>query len=91
MSYNEEVNPYERNNMLNNLKLEMRLKKDRPEDNLVDVTPSVTKEDILAISKNVVKYVAGAALIILAGSAVIDTAKYGAMTAIENRSNKEDD
>jgi len=76
--------------MFKNHKLEIRLKKDATEDGLVDATPSVTKEDILAISKIVVKHVAGAVLVVLAASAAIDTAKFAAMTAIEDRSEKDD-
>ena len=75
--------------MLKNHKLEIRLKKDRTEDGMVDVTPSVTKEDILEISKTVVRYVAIGALTVLAASAALDTAKYAAMTGIDNRSSKE--
>ncbi len=76
--------------MFKNHKFEIRLKKDT-DNGVNEVTPSITKEEVLAISKNVVKYVVGGALLILAGAAVIDTAKYGAMTAIENKSNKEED
>lgn len=76
--------------MFKNHKLEIRLKKDRTEDGMVDVTPSVTKEDIIHISKNVVRYVAIGALTVLAASAALDTAKYAAMTGIENRSSKKE-
>ena len=76
--------------MFKNHKLEIRVKKDTTEDGVVETTPSITKEEIFAIGKQLVKYVVGGALIVLAGSAVIDTAKFGAMTAIENHSDKED-
>jgi hypothetical protein len=77
--------------MFNNRKLEIRLKKDTTDNGVYEETPSITKEEVLAISKSIVKYVVGGALLILAGAAVLDTAKYGAMTAIENKSQKEDD
>jgi len=89
MAFNEKLTHYERNIMFKNHKLEIRLKKDRTEDGMVDVTPSITKEDILEISKTVVKYVAVGALTVLAASAALDTAKFAAMTGIENRSKKE--
>jgi hypothetical protein len=79
--------------MFKNHKLEIRLKKDQTQDGIVDVTPSITKEDIIHISKNVAKIVVAGALVVLTSSAAIDTAKYAAMTGIENRSsrkNKED-
>jgi fructose-1-phosphate kinase PfkB-like protein len=69
-----------------NHKIELRLTKDAKSDAMVDATPSITKEDVIHISKKVVRYVAGGVLIVLAGSAVIDTAKYSAMTGIEDRS-----
>jgi fructose-1-phosphate kinase PfkB-like protein len=72
--------------MFKNHKLELRLTKDAKSDAMVDATPSVTKEDLIHISKNVVRFVAGGVLVVLAGSAVIDTAKYSAMTGIEDRS-----
>lgn len=74
--------------MFKNRKVELRFVKDTPSDGLVDVTPSFTKEDVIHISKNVARYVAGGVLLVLAGSAVLDTAKYAAMTGIENRSAK---
>ena len=74
--------------MFKNHKLELRLTKDAKSDAMVDATPSVTKEDLIHISKNVVRFVAGGVLVVLAGSAVLDTAKYAAMTGIENRSAK---
>lgn len=78
--------------MFKNHKLELKLVKNQPSNGLVDATPSVTKEDIIHISKNVVRYVAGGVLIVLAASAALDTAKYAAMTGIENRSsNKSED
>jgi hypothetical protein len=75
--------------MFKNHKLELRLTKDRKSEDLVDATPSITKEDVIHISKNVVKYVVGGVLIVLAAGAALDTAKYAAMTGIENRSPKE--
>lgn len=77
--------------MFKNHAIVLRLKKDAPEDGAVEATPSITKEDILHISKSVVKYVVGGVLLVLATSAVLDTGKYAAMTGIENRSNKEED
>lgn len=79
--------------MFKNHKLEIRLKKDQTQDSLVDATPALTKEDIIHISKNVAKIVVGGVLVVLASGAALDTAKYAAMTGIENRSsrkNKED-
>jgi hypothetical protein len=76
--------------MFKNHKLELRVTKNRPEDGMVDATPSITKEDVLHISKNVAKYVVGGVLIVLASAAALDTAKYAAMTGIENRSSKKE-
>lgn len=79
--------------MFKNHKLEIRLKKDQTQDSMVDATPSITKEDIIHISKNVGKIVVGGILVVLASGAAIDTAKFAAMTGIEARSarkNQED-
>jgi hypothetical protein len=78
-------------NMFKNHKLEIRLAKDAQQESVEDQTPLITKDEILDISKKVVKYVVGGVLIILASAAAIDTAKFGAMTAIDNRSNREED
>jgi hypothetical protein len=77
--------------MFNNHKLEIRLAKDKQQDVEVEKNPIITKDEIIDLSKKAVKYVVGGVLIILASAAVIDTAKFGAMTAIENRSNQEED
>jgi hypothetical protein len=71
-------------------KLEIRLKKDGVESE-VDQTPKITKEDVIHVTKKVLRHAVGGILIVLAGAAVIDTAKFGAMTAIDNKSNKEED
>lgn len=76
--------------MFKNSKLEIRLKKDT-EDGAVDTTPSITKEDILLISKKVVKYVAAGVVLVLATSAVLDTGKYAVMCGIENKSKNEEE
>jgi hypothetical protein len=92
MSYSEEVTHYKGEHiMFKNHKLELKLVKDNQTNGLVDATPSVTKEDVIHISKTVVKYLAGAALIVLASSAVIDTAQYAAMTKIDNNRKKSED
>jgi hypothetical protein len=77
--------------MLKNHKLEIRLAKDKQQESLEEKTPFITKDEIIDLSKKTVKYVVGGVLIVLASAAVIDTAKFGAMTAIEKRSNKEED
>lgn len=77
--------------MFKNHMLVLRLKKDLPEDGLVDATPSITKEEILHISKKVIRHVVGGVVFVLATAAVLDTSKYAIMTGIENRSNKEED
>jgi hypothetical protein len=77
--------------MFKNHKLEIRLAKDKQQESAEEKTPTITKDEIIDLSKKAVKYVVGGVLIIIASAAVIDTAKFGAMTAIENRSNKEED
>ena len=89
--YSEEVNPYERNTMFKNHKLEIRLAKDAKTEAEVAKEPIITKDEIIDLSKKAVKYVVGGVLIILASAAAIDTAKFAAMTAIENRSDSEED
>jgi hypothetical protein len=76
--------------MFNNHKIELRLKKDT-EDGVVDRTPSITKDELIEISKKTVKYVVGGILLVLATSAVLDTGKYAVMCGIENKSDKEED
>jgi hypothetical protein len=85
MSYSEEVTHYKRRIMFKNHKLELRIKKDANNGEL-DTTPSITKEDIVHIATKVGKVVIGGVLVVLASAAALDTAKYGAMTAIEDRS-----
>jgi len=77
--------------MFKNHKLEIRLAKDKQQESAEEKAPAITKDEIIDLSKKAVKYVVGGVLIIIASAAVIDTAKFGAMTAIENRSNKEED
>jgi hypothetical protein len=77
--------------LFKNHKLEIRLAKDAQQESVEEKTPIITKDELIEISKKSVKYVVGGVLIILASAAAIDTAKFGAMTAIENRSNKDED
>lgn len=74
--------------MFKNHKLEMKLVKNSNQEDLVDATPSITKEDVIHIAKNVARFVVGGVLITLAASAAIDTAQYAAMTRID-RNHKE--
>lgn len=76
--------------MFNNHKLELRLKKDAAET-AVEKEPIITKDELIEISKKSVKYVVGGILIILASAAAIDTAKFGAMSAIDNHYNQDED
>jgi hypothetical protein len=71
--------------MFKNHKLELRIKKDANNGEL-DTTPSITKEDLIQIAMKVGKLAIGGVVIVLASAAALDTAKYGAMTAIEDRS-----
>jgi hypothetical protein len=74
--------------MFKNHKLEIRLKKDAKETETENSTPSITKEDLVEITTKVGKVVIGGVLIVLASAAALDTAKFGAMTAIEDRSSR---
>jgi len=77
--------------MFKNHKIELRLKKDT-EAGMVDTTPSITKDEILEISKKTVKYVVGGILLVLATSAVLETGKYAAACGIEAKyQDKEED
>lgn len=73
--------------MLKNHKLELRLKKDTNEGEVVQ-GPSITKEDIVHIATKVGKLVVAGVLIVLTSEAVLDTAKHGAKTAINDRSDR---
>ena len=75
--------------MFKNHKLELRLTKNRNPEELVDGTPSVTKEDVIHIAKNVAKFIVGGVLITMAAGAAIDTAQYAAMTRIDRKDRKE--
>jgi hypothetical protein len=75
--------------MFKNHKLELKLVKNRNQDELVDATPSVTKEDIVHIAKNVAKFVIGGVLITMAAGAALDTAQYAAMTRIDKKNSRE--
>lgn len=77
--------------MFKNHKLELRLKKDNNEVGLEEVKPSITKEDILHISKKIAHYVIGGTLLVLATSAVIDTGRYAAIVRIDNQYVTEED
>lgn len=77
--------------MFKNHKLEIRLAKDAQLENVDEKTPIITKDEIIDLSKKAVKYVVGGVLIVLASAAAIDTAKFAAMTAIENHSDKDED
>lgn len=70
--------------MLKNRKLEIRLAKDVAPEIEGEKAPAITKDEIIDLSKKAVKYVVGGVLLVLASAAVIDTAKFGAMSAIEN-------
>jgi hypothetical protein len=74
--------------MFKNHKLEVKLVKDSKVET-AEATPSITKEEIIATSKTILKYAIGGALVILAASAVKDVATYNAMTRIDNRYQKE--
>lgn len=76
--------------MFKDRKIELRLKKDRG-DGEVEQTPSITKEDVLHIAKKVTRHIVGGILVILTYRAVLDTATFGAMTAIENKSQTKDE
>jgi hypothetical protein len=73
--------------MFNNRKIEIRLKKDGNEST-VEKEPLFTKEEVVHYATTAGKMVIGGILIVLAGAATIDTAKFGAMTAIEDRSHR---
>ena len=77
--------------MFKNHKLEIRLAKDAKTETVEEKDPIITKDEIIDLSKKAVKYVVGGVLIILASAAAIDTAKFAAMSAIENRSDSEED
>lgn len=76
-------------NILKNRKLEIRVKNDTPELE-VEKEPIITKDELIDLSKRAVKYVVGGVLIILASAAAVDTAKFAAMSAIDNHYNNED-
>lgn len=70
-------------------KVEVRLVKNTGPEGQVVSAPSITKEDVIHVTKNVVKFVAAAVLIGMASKAVLDTAQYATMTAIDNKNPRE--
>lgn len=70
-------------------KVEVRLVKNTGPEGQVDSTPSITKEDVIHVTKNVVKFVAAAVLIGMASKAVLEMAQYATMTAIDNKNPRE--
>lgn len=78
-------------NILKNRKLEIRIAKDGVVETETEKEPIITKDELIDLSKRAVKYVVGGVLIVLASAAAIDTAKYAAMSAIENHYDQEDE
>lgn len=72
-------------------KLEIKLVKNRDDESLIDATPSINKEDVLHVAKQVVKYVVGGVLIGMTAAASLDTAKFAAMSKIEHKYDKSED
>lgn len=66
-------------------KVEVRLVKTNSQEGPVDTTPSITKEDVIHVTKNVVKFVAAAVLIGMASKAVLETAQYSAMSRTDHK------